>query len=106
MKIETIADYSKHNESSSLFLRLHNSKWFKRISSILCLVSKIVNCLHFGQRNVFLEEARHNKDCSCIIASLTKICLHHDYRTITGFENLIQKGKLNESLNRNLYEKF
>jgi hypothetical protein len=40
---------------------------------------------------VFLEEKRNNLDCSCILTSLSKICLHPRYRTIIGLENLIQK---------------
>ena len=81
----------KLNESSSFFLRVHNSRWLKRVSSIISLTTKIINCLHYSQHNVFLEESRTNKDCSCILTSLVKICLHHRYRTVVGFENLIQK---------------
>ena len=54
------------------------------------LTTKIVNCLHVHQRNVFLEEYRSNVDCSCILTSLVKICLNRNYRSIVGFENLIQ----------------
>lgn len=63
----------------------------KKISAIIKLTTKIVNCLHISQRNVFLEEMRSNRDCSCIITSLVKICMYPKYRTIIGFENLIQK---------------
>lgn len=55
------------------------------------MTAKIVNCLKYFQRNVFLQERRNNMDCSCILTSLTKICLNPSYRTIAGFENLIQK---------------
>lgn len=63
----------------------------KNISNILTLTSKIVNCLYVYQRNVFLEELKHNQDCSCILVSLVKICLDRKYRTISGLEDLIQK---------------
>ena len=63
----------------------------KRISAIIKLTTKIVNCLHISERNVFLEEMRSNRDCSCIITSLVKMCMYPKYRTIIGFENLIQK---------------
>lgn len=56
---------------------------------MLSLTNKIVNCLR--THNVFLEEKRHNTDCSCILTSLVKICLNSKYRTIRGLENLIQK---------------
>ena len=55
------------------------------------MTTKIVNCLHFDQRNVFIEEYRGNTDCSCILTSLVKLCMNRRYRTIVGFENLIQK---------------
>ena len=61
------------------------------MSSLLSLTTKIVNCLHTFQRNVFLEEKRNALDCSCILTSLAKICLHSRYRTVIGLENLIQK---------------
>lgn len=70
---------------------MQNSKWLRNVSTLLSLTSKIVNCLHVFQRNVFLEEKKNNLDCSCILSSLTKICLHPRYRTIIGLENLIQK---------------
>ena len=70
---------------------LQGSKWLRNVSSLLSLTSKIVNCLHHFQRNVFLEERKGNVDCSSILTSLTKICLHARYRTIIGLENLIQK---------------
>ncbi len=60
------------------------------MSVLLQLTTKIVNCLHVNQRNVFLEEYRSNPDCSCILTSLVKICLNRNYRSIVGFENLIQ----------------
>lgn len=82
--LETKADYIKVNESLSFYSRLQNSKWLKKVSTIIGIVSKIVNCLHFEQRNVFLEELKSNKDCSCIITSLVKICMHQRNRTMIG----------------------
>ena len=40
---------------------------------------------------MFIEEYRSHLDLSCVLTSLTKVCLSHKYRTITGFENLIQR---------------
>lgn len=80
-----------YSETETFYSRLNNTKWLRHISAVLALTGKIVNCLSYFQRNVFLEERRHNTDCSCIISSLTKICLNSEYRTIIGLENLIQK---------------
>lgn len=88
---ESTVEYIKESESSSFFLRLHGSKWLKRVSSLLQLTSKIINCLHFDEHNVFLEEFRGNIDCSCILTSLVKICMNRKCRKVAGFENLIQK---------------
>lgn len=89
--IETSEDYHKEYDSNSFYQRLHSTKWLKKISILLQLTSKIVNCLHLNQRNVFLEEFKGNTDCSCILTSLVKICMNKKYRKIVGFENLIQK---------------
>lgn len=87
----SITEYYKDNESNTFYSRLHNTKWLRHVSSLLSLTVKIVNCLSYFQRNVFLEEQRQNLDCSCILTSLTKICLNPKYRTVVGLENLIQK---------------
>lgn len=40
---------------------------------------------------MFIEEYRSHLDLSCVLTSLTKICLSPKYRTIVGLENLIQR---------------
>jgi hypothetical protein len=50
----------------------------------------IVDCLVEKNLNVFIEE-KANRDLSCILTSLVKIILYKNYRTIVGFQNLIQK---------------
>ena len=73
---ESKSDYKKTNETNSFYLRLHNSKWLRRISTVIALVSKIANCLHFGQRNVFLEELQSSKGNNFIRkSSYTNVCI-------------------------------
>ena len=71
--------------------RLNDTKWLRHVSKMLELTSKIVLCIGFHKRHVFIEERRYNMDCTCILTSLVKICLNSKYRTIVGLENLIQK---------------
>jgi hypothetical protein len=80
-----------YKETDTFLTRLSETKWMRYSSKMLDMANKIVNCLVFHKRNVFLEERRNNTDCSCIINSLVKICLNAKYRTIAGLENLIQK---------------
>jgi len=61
------------------------------VSELLQLATKIINCLRFNERNVFLEEFKGSTDCSCILSSLAKICMNRICRTVSGFEDLIQK---------------
>ena len=70
---------------------------------MLAMTSRIVHALNGGgggggggggasaqPRNVFLVELKQNKDASCVLSSLVKICLNGKYRTIKGLEDLIQ----------------
>lgn len=87
---ESRSDFNK--DGDTFYSRLQNTKWLRHVSTLLMSTSKIVNSIAVHKRNVFLlEEHGHNYDCSCIMASLAKVCLNSKYRSIAGLENIIQK---------------
>ncbi|CAF0789872.1 unnamed protein product [Brachionus calyciflorus] len=87
---KSIEDYQDETDNT-FHSKLNSTKWLKHVSEVLCLTTKIINSLNCFQRNVFIEEYRDHMDISCVLTSLTKICLNPKYRTITGLENLLQK---------------
>jgi hypothetical protein len=89
--LESNVDFYKENDSNTFYSRLQNTKWLKNVSTLMGLTTRLLDCVHIHQRNTFLEERKHNMDCSCLLASLLKICMNAKYRTIVGLENLIQK---------------
>ncbi|RNA28581.1 Myotubularin-related 10-B [Brachionus plicatilis] len=97
---KSIEDYQEENED--FLSKLNSSKWLKHISETLALTSKIINSL--SHRNVFIEEYRSHMDMSCVLTSLTKICLNQKYRTISGLENLVQKDWF--LAGHNFYQRF
>ena len=86
--LETTNDFLDDDES--WYTRLENTKWLRYVSVILEYTNKCINCLNYQRINIYIEESM-SKDISCVLASLMKIILFKKYRTIAGFQNLIQK---------------
>ncbi|XP_026462054.1 myotubularin-related protein 10-like [Ctenocephalides felis] len=76
-------------QDSKLLSLLDSSRWLYYVSTCLALASQAADSLCAGS-TVVLQEG-DGRDIICVISSLTQILVDPHYRTINGFQSLIQK---------------
>ncbi|XP_025127245.3 myotubularin-related protein 10 isoform X4 [Bubalus bubalis] len=69
---------------------LENTRWLEYVRAFLKHAAELVYVLESKRLSVVLQE-EEGRDLSCIIASLVQVMLDPYFRTITGFQSLIQK---------------
>ncbi|XP_012588201.1 PREDICTED: myotubularin-related protein 10 isoform X2 [Condylura cristata] len=69
---------------------LENTRWLEYVRTFLKHSAELVYILESRRLSVILQE-EEGRDLSCIIASLVQVMLDPYFRTITGFQSLIQK---------------
>ncbi|XP_076652050.1 myotubularin-related protein 10-B [Halictus rubicundus] len=76
-------------QDNSFYSLVENTKWLKHIS--YCLQKAVEACehLHLGS-SVILQEGA-GADICCVISSLVQLLLDPYFRTINGFQSLLQK---------------
>ncbi|KAK6178929.1 hypothetical protein SNE40_011405 [Patella caerulea] len=74
----------------SWYSNLDNTQWLQSICKCLQTTDDVKKLMVNGKKDVVLKEEQ-SYDISCIICSLVQICLDPYYRTITGFQQLIQR---------------
>ncbi|XP_025263877.1 myotubularin-related protein 10-B isoform X2 [Camponotus floridanus] len=75
-------------QDNNFYSLLENTKWLKYIS--YCLEKAVEVCEHLNLGiSVILQGA--GRDLCCIISSLAQLLLDPHFRTITGFQSLLQK---------------
>ncbi|KAJ8396594.1 hypothetical protein AAFF_G00016600 [Aldrovandia affinis] len=72
------------------FSSLENSGWLDIIRQCLHKSVEIVECLEKENTNVLIME-EDGSDLCCVISSLVQLMLDPHYRTLTGFQSLVQK---------------
>ncbi|XP_060035255.1 myotubularin-related protein 10 isoform X2 [Erinaceus europaeus] len=69
---------------------LENTRWLEYIRTFLKHSAELVYVLESRRLSVVLQE-EEGRDLSCVIASLVQVMADPYFRTITGFQSLIQK---------------
>nr|XP_010968482.1 myotubularin-related protein 10 [Camelus bactrianus] len=69
---------------------LENTRWLEYVRAFLKHSAELVYTLESKRLSVVLQE-EEGRDLSCIVASLVQVMLDPYFRTITGFQSLIQK---------------
>ncbi|OCT89516.1 hypothetical protein XELAEV_18018137mg [Xenopus laevis] len=69
---------------------LENTRWLEFVRMFLKQAAELVYMLDFSRRSVVLQE-EEGRDLSCVVASLVQLMLDPYFRTIIGFQSLIQK---------------
>ncbi|XP_044774236.1 myotubularin-related protein 10 [Neomonachus schauinslandi] len=69
---------------------LENTRWLEYVRAFLKHSAELVYVLESRHLSVILQE-EEGRDLSCIVASLVQVMLDPHFRTITGFQSLIQK---------------
>nr|XP_006626851.1 PREDICTED: myotubularin-related protein 12 [Lepisosteus oculatus] len=69
---------------------LENSGWLDHIRQCLTKAVEIVECLEKENTNVLMME-EDGSDLSCIITSLVQLMMDPFFRTLSGFQSLVQK---------------
>ncbi|KAM9446398.1 myotubularin-related protein 12 isoform 1-T1 [Clarias gariepinus] len=72
------------------FSSLESSGWLDIIRQCLHKAVEVVECLEKENTNVLIME-EEGTDLCCVISSLVQIMLDPHYRTLTGFQGLVQK---------------
>lgn len=69
---------------------LEGTRWLEHVRAFLRLSAELVYTLESRHVSVVLQE-EEGRDLSCIVASLVQVMLDPYFRTIPGFQSLIQK---------------
>ncbi|XP_007479552.1 myotubularin-related protein 10 [Monodelphis domestica] len=69
---------------------LENTRWLEYVRAFLKYSAELVYVLESKHLSVILRE-EEGRDLSCFVASLIQVMLDPHFRTITGFQSLIQK---------------
>ncbi|KAM4677600.1 myotubularin-related protein 10 [Discoglossus pictus] len=69
---------------------LENTRWLEFVRVFLKKAAELVYMLDFKKHSVILQE-EEGRDLSCLVASLVQLMLDPYFRTLVGFQSLIQK---------------
>ncbi|KAI7813000.1 myotubularin-related protein 12 [Triplophysa rosa] len=72
------------------FSSIESSGWLDIIRQCLQKAVEVVECLEKDNTNVLITE-EEGTDLCCLVSSLAQIMLDPYYRTLTGFQSLVQK---------------
>ncbi|XP_011696648.1 PREDICTED: myotubularin-related protein 12 isoform X3 [Wasmannia auropunctata] len=76
-------------QDNNFYSLLENTKWLKYISYCLQKTVEVCDHLNLGISVILQEGAA--RDLCCVISSLAQLLLDHHFRTIAGFQSLLQK---------------
>lgn len=69
---------------------LEATQWLPTVATCLSAANFVVNVISSHRTSVVLQETE-DRDLSCLVSSLAQIMLDPYFRTISGFQNLVQK---------------
>ncbi|XP_020291268.1 myotubularin-related protein 10-B isoform X2 [Pseudomyrmex gracilis] len=76
-------------QDNNFYSLLENTKWLKYVSYCLQKALEVCEHLNLGSSVILQESA--GRDLCCVISSLAQLLLDPHFRTITGFQSLLQK---------------
>ncbi|XP_018367524.1 PREDICTED: myotubularin-related protein 10-B isoform X2 [Trachymyrmex cornetzi] len=76
-------------QDNNFYSLLENTKWLKYISYCLQKTVEVCDRLNLGISVILQEGAA--RDLCCVISSLAQLLLDHHFRTVAGFQSLLQK---------------
>ncbi|XP_005109153.2 myotubularin-related protein 10-B [Aplysia californica] len=79
-----------YSSDSRWFNNLENSQWLQQVSSCLNTANHVVNQLMRESQTVVLKE-ESGCDFTALISSLVQLQLDPEFRTISGFQSLLQR---------------
>uniref|UniRef100_A0AAV2LP34 Myotubularin phosphatase domain-containing protein n=1 Tax=Knipowitschia caucasica TaxID=637954 RepID=A0AAV2LP34_KNICA len=72
------------------FSSIENSRWLEYIRAFLKQATEIVYLMEGKGSSVIISE-EEDRDLNCIVSSLVQLMLDPQYRSISGFQSLVQK---------------
>ncbi|CAG5855811.1 myotubularin-related protein 10 isoform 1-T2 [Menidia menidia] len=91
VKIRQICVLDHFEESEERWLSsIENSRWLEYIRAFLKHSAEIVYLLDGKNASVILQE-EEDRDLNCVVSSLVQLMLDPHYRSLVGFQSLVQK---------------
>ncbi|XP_029353943.1 myotubularin-related protein 10 isoform X2 [Echeneis naucrates] len=91
VKVRQICVIDPFEESEERWLSsIENSRWLEHVRAVLKQSAEIVYCLDGKNASVILQE-EEDRDLNCVVSSLVQLMLDPHYRSLIGFQSLVQK---------------
>ncbi|XP_068176065.1 myotubularin-related protein 10 isoform X2 [Antennarius striatus] len=91
VKIRNICVIDPFEETEERWLSaVENSRWLEYVRAFLKHSAEIVYHLDARNTSVILQE-EEDRDLNCVVSSLVQLMLDPHYRSLTGFQSLVQK---------------
>ncbi|KAM6981235.1 myotubularin-related protein 10 [Aplochiton taeniatus] len=91
VKVRQICVIEPFEESEERWLSsMENSGWLEYVRAFLKHSVEVVYMLDGKRSSVILQE-EEDRDLSCVVSSLVQLMLDPHYRSLTGFQGLVQK---------------
>eukprot|EP00118_Oscarella_pearsei_P007385 m.35913 g.35913 ORF g.35913 m.35913 type:complete len:881 (+) comp32187_c0_seq17:122-2764(+) len=84
---ESVKDWQSE---SRWILSLGNTQWMSCVKACLDAASTAASLLHERKDSVLIEDF-DGRDLACVVSSLTQMIIDPHFRTVNGFQTLIQK---------------
>ncbi|XP_052278283.1 myotubularin-related protein 12-like isoform X2 [Dreissena polymorpha] len=85
---DTMQEFS--NQDAVWNTSLENTRWLLLVSRCLAACNEVAEEVTGGKRTVVIQE-RTGWDLSCLVSSVSQVLLDPHYRTLAGFQGLVQK---------------
>ncbi|XP_034535808.1 myotubularin-related protein 10 isoform X2 [Notolabrus celidotus] len=91
MRVRQICVMDPFEESEERWLSaVENSRWLEHVRSFLKQSAEVVYHLDGKNASVIIQE-EEDRDLNCVVSSLVQLMLDPHYRSIVGFQSLVQK---------------
>ncbi|KAI1889630.1 hypothetical protein AGOR_G00164930 [Albula goreensis] len=91
VRLRQICIIEPFEESEEKWLSsMESSRWLEYVRAFLKHSSEVVYILEGRQASVILQEDE-GRDLSCVVSSLVQLMLDPHFRSLTGFQSLVQK---------------
>ncbi|KAJ8340479.1 hypothetical protein SKAU_G00351120 [Synaphobranchus kaupii] len=91
LRLRQICVMEPYEESEEKWLSsMENSRWLEYVRAFLKHSAEVVYMLEGQQASVILKEDQ-GRDLSCVVSSLVQLMLDPHFRSLTGFQSLVQK---------------
>ncbi|KAF7668875.1 hypothetical protein LDENG_00278040 [Lucifuga dentata] len=91
VKMRQISVTDPFEESEERWLSsIESSRWLEYVRAFLKYSAEIVYLLDGKNASVILQE-EEDRDLNCVVSSLVQLMLDPHYRSLTGFQSLVQK---------------